>query len=103
MNLIFQPSPGGKGGTIDQPLGGKTLDDATVLVFVTAKRTAKNSEKTVALDELNAACAQAEREEAMLGSGSQTTGTIQQLVATITRLEGELEHLDRAYTALGGS
>ena len=103
MNLVFFPSPGGKGGTIDQPLGGKRLADADVLALVTAKRTAKNAEKTAALAALQTACTAAEREEAMLGSGSQQTGTIQRLVQTITRLEGELAHLDQAYTGLGGS
>src|SRR5216117_1158602 len=104
MNLEYVPSARPNQSTAGGPLGGKRFTDAEVLSIrqVATRITAKTSEKTTAITALEAACAQAERDESMLGSGNAQTGTIRTLVQTITRLEGELEYLNRAYTGLGG-
>ena len=102
MNLEQIVSAGEKGGTIEQPLGGKSFSDAQVLATVSARLTTKTNEKNTLLTQLASACAQAEREEVMLGSGSQSTGTIRRLVQQITLLEGQIEYLTRAVTGLGG-
>jgi hypothetical protein len=102
MNLLYSPSPRPKESTAGGPLGGKRFTDPQVLPFVSAKITAATAAKDAAITALNAACAQAERDEVMLGSGDAQTGTIQALVLQITRLESILEYLGRAYTALGG-
>lgn len=104
MNLQFFPSPRPDVAHPQTPLAGRSLSDADVLTIsnLSARISATTSEKTAALAALEAACAEAERQEVMLGTGSAQSKSIQDLVQQITALEARLEYLNRAYTGLGG-
>ena len=98
MYLVFEPKPG------NVPLQPEVVtaksNDATLLTAVNALRTAALSAKTTALAQLATACAQAFREEHYTGTGARLDGTIRDLVATITRLEGQVTYYDQVITGL---
>lgn len=99
MNLI--PVVAASGGRQYQPEAiTNASDDASVTANAQASLDAATAAKDAAEEELEAACAQAARESFYAGSRAELVATIDGLVKTITRLEGEIEFHTRAIAGL---